>query len=259
MAAPFDPSMYVRAPIITASTGVTLAFALVDACPKSAPPNVKKAAKHLKTIATQAQTALAERNRRLGVYSDEDSRDLDNEADRAWGALRMRLQAMAMLESSKFAKAKRAAELETSLFAEGTEFLKAEYASQSTSMGAILQRIDDDGLQTDIDDVAGKEFLQAVRDVQPRYGAMVKERLRRDKAMGENLADNVRAIQGGIVNYASKVIGTIEHDEPETLEAARVALLPITNYREASARGVSTGDTSAKPEEPAGAGEPKPA
>jgi hypothetical protein len=221
MAAPFDPSLYVRAPIVTVSTGVTLAFALFDACPTPAPANVKKAAKHLKAVAVQAQADLADRNRRQGVYSDEDSRVLDNEADRAWGGLRMRLQALAMLNAEKFPRARRAAELEASLFAEGTEFLKAEYPSQSTSMGSILKRIDDDGLDKDLDDIAGKEFLQSIRDVQPRYEAMVKERLRRDKDTGQNLADSVRSIQAAIVNYASKIIGTIEHDDPDTTEAAR--------------------------------------
>jgi hypothetical protein len=236
MAAPFDPALYVRAPIFTMSVGITLAFALVDACPKSAPANVKKACKHLKTVAEKAQSDLAERNRRLGAYSDEDSRTLDNEADRAWGALRMRLQAMGMLNPEVFPKAPRAAQLETSLFAEGTEFLKAEFASQSTSMASLLQRIDADKLAQDIDELAGKEFLQAVRNVQPRYEAMVKERLRRDNASGQNFAETVRAIQAAIVNYAAKIIGTIEHDDPATTEVARIALLPIHNHREASAR-----------------------
>lgn len=258
MATPFDPSLYVRSPIITVSSGATLAIALAEACPKNAPANVKKAAKHLKSVAAKAQADLAERNRSLGVFSDEDSRALDNEADRAWGGLRLRIQAMAMLNAKKYPRAKRASEIETLLFAEGTEFLKAEYASQRTTMGSILHRIDADNLQKDIDDIAGKEFLQAIRDVQPRYEAMVKERLRRDKATGQNLSDNVREIQAAIVNYASKVIGTIEHDEPETAETARIALLPITNFREAAARGAIGGNEPAEPQEEQIAGEPKP-
>jgi hypothetical protein len=222
MAAPFDPSPYVHAPIITVSSGVTLAHALVDACPKTAPANVKKAAKHLKSTADKARDDLAERNRALGAFSDEDSRVLDNEADRAWGGFRMRLQAMAMLSVDRFPKAKRAAELDALLFAGGTEFLKAEYDSQSASMAAILKRIDDDGLRKDLDALAGPEFLQAIRDVQPRYETMVSERLRRDKAAGQNLSETTRGLQAAIVNYAGKLIGTIEHDDLGTAEAARV-------------------------------------
>lgn len=235
MAAPFDPTPYVHAPIITVSSGVTLALALVDASPKASPPNVMKAASHLKALAEQARGQLAERNRVLGVFTEEDSRVLDNEADRAWGGLRMRIQAMAMLSPERYPKAKRAAELDVLLFAKGTEFLKAEYEAQSTSMSAILERIDEDSFSGDLDAIAGPEFLLAIRDVQPRYQVMVSERLRRDKATGQNLSDTTRELQAAIVNYASKVVGTIEHDDPQTAEAARIALLPITNHREAAA------------------------
>ena len=165
MAAPFDPADHVHAP--TVSSGVTLALALVEACPKNPPSNVKKAAKHLKAVAENSRTDLAERNRVLGVFSDEDSRVLDNEADRAWGDLQRRFEGMAMLLADRYPKAKRAGELLLTLVPEGMEFLKADYSSQSTRMASILQHIDDDGLAKEIDEVAGEEFLQAIRHVQP--------------------------------------------------------------------------------------------
>jgi hypothetical protein len=230
---PLDPVTYAHAPSITVSTGISLAGALVDACPKDAPANVKKAATYLKSVAALARTDLANRNRQLGTFPDEDSRTLDNEADRCWGGLRLCLQAKSMLRPDLYPKAKLAAELDAKLFAQGTEFLKAEYASQSSSMGVLLQMIEDDKLDKDINAVVGPDFLTAIRDVQPRYEAMVKERLRRDTASGQNLTERVRTIQNAIVNYASKVLGSIEHDEPATAEAARLALLPIVNHREA--------------------------
>jgi hypothetical protein len=231
MAAPFeptsfDPTPYVHAPVITVATGATLALSLVDACPKTAPANVKKAAKHLKATAEKARADLAERNRVLGVFTDEDSRVLDNEADRAWGALRMRLQAMAMLSPERFPKTKRAAELDTVLFVDGLEFLKAEYKSQSTSMAVLLKRIDDDHLEADVNAIAGPDFLKAIRDVQPRYEAMVSERLRRDNATGQNLSATVRGLQAAIVNYASKMVGTIQRGSrcsPSSTTARRPA------------------------------------
>jgi hypothetical protein len=247
MAAPFDPSLYVRAPIITVASGVTLSFALADGCPKDAPANVKKAQKRLRATAEKAQDDLTARNRALGVYTEEDSRVLDNEADRAWGGLRMRIQAMAMLPAAQFPKAKRAAELDVLLFAEGSEFLKAEYAVQGPAMAAILRRIDEDKLAADADAIAGPEFLEAIRDVQPRYEAMLSERLRRDKATGQNLLETTRALQAAIVNYATKLIGTIDDDDLDTTETVRRALLPIANFREAAARGASSGATGQEP------------
>lgn len=257
MAAPFEPSEYNRAPIITVSSGVSLARALVDACPKDASAGVKKAKKHLEAVAEKASTDLADRNRVLGVYTEEDSRALDNEADRAWGGVRLRLSGMAMLSPDKYPKAKRAAELDALLFPEGMDFLKLEYSAQSVSMGAILKRIADDDLEGDIDAVAGQEFVKALKEIQPRYEAMVSERLRRDKETGQNLLETTRGLQSAIVNYANKVIGTIEHDDPATTEWARLALLPIVNHRAANAtraqRGVVAEGAADKPD-----GEKKP-
>ena len=223
------------APNVTVSTGITLASALVDACPEDAPANVKKAAKHLKSVAALARANLAARNRELGTFPDEDSRALDNEADRCWGGLRLCIQGRAMLPPELYPKAKLAAEIDAKLFAQGTEFLKSEYASQSSSMAVLLQRIDDDGMAKDINALVGPDFLTAIRAVQPRREAMVKERLRRDSASGQNLTERVRTIQNAIVNYVSKVLGSVEHDDPATAEAARVALLPIVNHRDAVA------------------------
>lgn len=238
MADLFDPSPYVRAPIISVSSGITLAHALVSACPKSPDPKVKKACKYLKTVADKALVDLTERNKKLGVYIEEDSRVLDNEADRGWGGLRMRLQAAGMILENAPQAAKRAIALDTILFQGSTEFLKAEYAVQSTRMSSILKQIDDDGLQPDIDKLAGPEYLVAIRDVQPRYETMVSERLRRDSATGQNLSETLRELQAAIVNYAGKVTGTVEHDDPESAELARAALLPILNHRDAATAAV---------------------
>lgn len=248
MAAPFEPSQYLRAPIITVSSGITLADALVKGAPADAPANVKKAVKRLKATAEKARDDLSARNKALGVYKEEDSRDLDNEADRAWGAFRMRLQALAMLPGDRFPRAARAAELDALLFPEGTEFLKAEYTVQGPTMGAILRRIKDDDLADELDDLVGPELLKAIRHVQPRYEAMLTERLRRDKALGQNLLETTRGLQAAIVNYTTKLVATIDDDDAASIEAVRVALLPLTNFRDAAAR-----PTSGPPTTPDGA------
>ena len=63
---------------------------------------------------------------------------------------------------------------------------------------------------------------------------MVTERLRRDAAVGQNLLDTVRALQSAIQNHAQNLIGTVEHDEPSTVEVVRAALRPIDAHREAN-------------------------
>lgn len=238
MASPFipiDPAAYAHAPNMSVSSGIALANALADACPEDAEPKVKRALKHLRKVADKAMEDFTARNKKLGVYSEEDSRVLDNQADRAWGALRMRLQAMAMI-AEQTDKAPRAAAMDWKLFQGSTEFLKYEYAKQGTRMASSLKQIDDDELQAEIDALCGPEFLAACREVQPKYDRMVSERMRRDEASSTNLTETLRELGAAIVNYASKVVGAVEHDAPASHDAARAALRPILAYRETQAR-----------------------
>ncbi|MFW5740197.1 MAG: hypothetical protein ACOC1F_07510, partial [Myxococcota bacterium] len=134
-------------------------------------------------------------------------------------------------------KAAQAKAMDWRLFQDSSEFLQEEYVSQSTRMAALLKQIDDDQLQAEIDSLCGPEFLAACREVQPKYEAMVSERLRRDEASGTNLSDSLRALGTAIVNYASKVLATVEPGDAATHEAARKALRPIDVHREAWAKG----------------------
>jgi hypothetical protein len=235
MAIPLDLTLYTRAPTFRLAGGITLAHALVDSCPKTAPDNVRKACKKLKVAADRAQNVLAERRREQGTFSEDDSRAIDREADASWGALRLRLRAYSMLPVERFPLAKRASELDTLLFGvEGLEFLKEDYFSQNAKMGVILKHIDDDKLQKAIDLVAGPEFLQQIRDIMPRYQAMVTEKLQKDNAPGQNLTEHVRALQGAIVEYATKIAALVDDDEPESIRVAQSALRPIEAHREAA-------------------------
>lgn len=189
---PFDPTLYTRAPILTIATAITLGGALVTACPPGAPPTLRKAADKLQTTTASAQTAWAARKRALGALSDEDSRVLDVQADGCWSALRGRLESYALLPIEDHPRAARAGELIFILFGkDGLDFLKHRYVNQLPAMQTLLQRIDDEGLQPDLDDLAGPEFLAAIRKIVPRYDAMVQAMLQRDETSGVNLLEHV--------------------------------------------------------------------
>lgn len=246
----FDPARYTSAPILTVASAITLAGALVAACPKGAPANVKKSCRKLAAARDAAQSAWSAKQTELRQATGLDGPVIDREADGSWAALRMRLEASALLPAARYPKASRAAELIAWLFGkDGLNFLKEPYPAQWASMNTILQRIDEEGLQGELDALAGPEFLAQIRHVHPRYDAMVKAMLQRDAATGENLLDHVRAVQRAIVDYATKVAATVDEDEPETVTAALEALRSIETHREALARRGATG----------GKGEPEPA
>ena len=228
---PFEPYLYTRAPGINLASGIVLAQTLVAACPDIMPPAVKKAVKHLAKVAATAQQAWADRQRELGIVPDEKSRALDQEADGAWGNLRSRLTAYAGLPIGLFPRARRAQEIVDSLFGEGgLGFLRDAYVLQWSTMSVLLKRIDNEGLAADIDKLAGSEFLQHIRNVHPRYEAMVRTSLQRDSSQ-QNLLEHVRLIQRAVVAYATRVCATVEDDDDASAEAARDALAAIDVMR----------------------------
>jgi hypothetical protein len=249
-----DPSLYARAPLMTVEAGMMLCRTLAAAKPKSSPNAVKKAATKLLTVADAAQNALVLRQKELFKVSEDDARVIDQAGDGSWGALRMRIEAFAMLPPSH-PDAKRAAELLTILFgSEGLSFLKLTYGEQWATADTILKRIDRDGLQKDIDPIAGPAFLAHVRNQHVAYGAMVQAVMRRDDATSVNLNEHVRAMGRAIVDYSTKVLAMLDEDVPESIMTVREALRPLDAYREAAARRNTKPGASPEASQPPGEG-----
>lgn len=234
---PPDPTLYVRAPIMTVEAGIALCRALFAARPKAAPAALLKSAAKVDAAADKAQTALAIRQKALGKVSDDAARLVDQAGDASWGGLRLRLLGYAELPVAKYPDARRAAELVTILFGpDGLSFLKEAFPVQWSTADTILKRIDREGLEKDIDRIAGKVFLDNVRAQHEQYGAMVQGILLREQAEGVNLADHVRAMGRAIVDYATKICASVDEDDESSIAAALSALRPLDAYREAAAR-----------------------
>ncbi len=253
-AIPPDPASYTRPPVMTIEGGITLCRVLAESCPKTMPASVKKAQKRLVDVAEAAQVAYTLRKKSLGRGGEEDSRPVDRAGDNSWGALRGRLQAYALLPAETYPDARRAAEILASLFGEaGLSFLTESYPEQYAIADSVLRRIDEEAFAIDIDRIAGKEFLENVRTQHVAYGKMVAGVLQRETALSEDLGEHVRAMGQEIVDYATKVLATVERDKPATITATRLALRPLDAFREATQKrprssGDAAGDPPASPE-----------
>lgn len=247
---PPDPSLYVRPPVMTLAGGITLCRVVVDACPTTMPAFVKKAAMRLREVAESAQVAHTARKKALAKGGEEDARAVDKAGDHSWGALRGRLQMYALLPEATYPDAKRAAEIVSSLFGEsGLSFLTETYPEQHAIAESILRRIDTESLASDIDRLAGPEFLANVRAQHVVYGNMVAAMLKRENALSEDLSEHVQAMGQGLVMYATKVLASVDPDKPATIKAAYAALRPIDVFRSTSqARASGGGAPAATPE-----------
>lgn len=243
-----DPAVYSRPPKMTIEGGMTLCRVLADACPSSMPAGVKKAAKRLCEVAEAAQFAYTLRRKTVGTTSTSDARPIDRNADTSWSALRSRLQAYAMLPQEKYPDAKRATDILFSLFGEsGLSFLTESYPEQYAIAESVIRRIESENMATDIDRLAGKEFLENVHAQHDAYGKMVQAVLQREDAITDDLSEHLRAMGQEVVDYATKVLASIDRQKPATITAARTALRPIDAFREATQRRAA----SYPPPEPA--------
>src|SRR5688572_5872601 len=173
----FDPSEYIRSPVLNIASAITLGQTLVKRCPADAPATVKKAQKSLDQAASAALSAWTERQRQettTPAMPAEQRRQLDTTTDQGWSALRQNLESHALLPPGRSKKTARAQKLLQRLFPEGLGFLTWRYAEQLAAMTALLKRVDEDGLAKEIDAVAGPEFLANIRQNQADYRAMIQ-------------------------------------------------------------------------------------
>ncbi len=239
---PPDPSVYVRPPVMTVAGGITLCRVVVDASPATMPAFVKKAATRLVEVAEAAQVAHTARKKALAKGGEEDARVVDKAGDNSWGALRGRLQMYALLPEATYPDAKRANEIVASLFGEsGLSFLTERYPEQHAIAESILRRIDGESLAEDINRIAGKDFLENVRAQHIAYGNMVAAMLKRENALSEDLSEHVHMMGQALVEYATKVLASVDRDKLATIKAAYVALRPIDVFRDAAQAHASSG------------------
>lgn len=231
----FDASLYTRAPKFSVPAGITLARALVEACPTGMPALVYTARDKLAATADRAQADVAARQRVEG--SDVDRRGLDRTTDISWEALEERLDAWTKLPVTLSPDVKRAAELLNILFGTGPDrmaFLRESFPVQLTKSEAILARIDKDGLQPDIDRLAGPIFLAHVRTMHAQYDRMVKDSLLADD--DPDMRKHQRALSQAIVRYALALCATVDEDIPGSADKVRTALHAIVQLRTDNAR-----------------------
>lgn len=241
-----DPLPYTRPPIMSLAGAITLCRVVAESCPASMPEPVKEAAGRLATIADAAQKAHAARLKAIAKTGGEDPRTVDKVTDRSWSALRGRLEMYTLLPVETYPDAGRAREILEGLFGElGLAFLKERYPEQYTIAESLLRRIDGEGMASDIERLAGSDFLQNVRLQHEAYGKVVTSMLSRERAVAEDLSEHLKAMGQALVDFAMNVLASVDRDDPESLVAARIALRPIDVFRRSTQARATKLDTDA--------------
>jgi hypothetical protein len=197
---------------------------------------------------------------------------LDGAADSLWSALRNRLDTWGVFEHPGLAgvlqahgrrsatavalaqarkKAERARDLSGRLFGtDGLAFIRLPYPAQAESMASILRLIDEDGLTSSLDELAGPELMVALVTCQAQYEAMVAARMSRNGRKSGDLKGFLGKLQRAIARYTNAVLTLLDEDEPESLDLVLAALQPVELLRAQVSRGTSRPETEVVPETP---------
>jgi hypothetical protein len=229
-----DPTRYLRPPVVDVPGGVALGIALVTAASKQLPPAPKRALKQLRQTVIALQKDWSAQ-RQAELVTDEDRRPADQRLDRAWAAVAVRLESLAVLPAA-LAQSKQAAQLYARLFPTGLDFLKLAFEREWAESEQRLGQIADEEVEGPLAELVGDFLLAELRDAHANYGRVLGITSTRTQAtVAPNLLDPLRTVQQAIVGYALQVVAAA-HADPELAGAARAALRPIDELREAQAR-----------------------
>lgn len=238
----FDPSQYLRTPRLDLPQAFSLAIALLHALPKEASAGSRRAAKALRAATVALKQLWSARERALSTAKTVNRVAADNRIDVAWGALKMRVSACAMLPEAASPLVVIAEALEAQLFSRGMSFLKAPMEAEWAVSDEMITRIDKDGLAGSIDAVAGPEYLVEIRAAHIAYGealGLTKAHVAQEGVA--TLLEPLRAVISAIGDYALQIVATVDRDDAASIKVAKNALLPMDRYRESAARRATKG------------------
>jgi len=109
-------------------------------------------------------------------------------------------------------------------------FTKASFAEQDVEMHRILAVIKDADVGASLAELVSSKILAVFKKVAKEYAAMVKE-MGQFQLSEVFVRDEVNAVQTAIVRHASRILGELDDDDPQSVESTRALLVPIDNLR----------------------------
>jgi len=171
-----------------------------------------------------------------------------------------RLQAWGQLPAGAYPEQARAERLLGVLAADGLVVLKLPYKEQWASLKARLDEVGAQGLDDDLTELAGRVFVDDVRLRFADYGRVLGLTHPLAADAQRDQGELLRAAQQRVTEYVIQVFATIDPERPETTQAAREALRPLAEARDAAnaSRKTAAEPVAPKPDASAPAPDAKP-
>lgn len=243
---PFDPTRYQSLPRLSPTTTQALAQSLLARTPTLASERVRRAAGQLAADLDELDRALGGTSAGAREIVEREA-ELDHYLDGLWHTLHLRLTAWQVYERPGMLqvaaatqtplvdydgcarRGRRARELSSVLFPEGPPFVAHGYRTQSLVMAKRLAEIDARGWAKQLDKLAGRELLAALREAQVVYEAMVAARTARGPTLSVRRASHQTQWQIGL--YVVHVLSMVDPSAPTSEATVQHALQPLLALR----------------------------
>jgi len=246
----FDVIQYLRFVQVNVPTMIALVAALVAAAPAAAAAALLRA---LTSLVAAGKALEGAYQARLFAEGAPDARPYDNALDRSWAGMIQRLQSWSQLPPNAYPEQARAARLLGILAADGLVALSLPYREQWAALKARLAEVSAQGLDDDLAELTGRVFVDDVRVRFADYGRVLGLTQALAPEAKVDQGELLRAAQQRVTEYVIQVAATVDPERPETLAAARAALRPLAEARDAAnaARRPAAEPEAPKPDAPA--------
>ena len=129
-------------------------------------------------------------------------------------------------------KGVRALALVTKLFPTKLAFLKLSYDDEWIHSRTLLALIEEEGLESEVDELAGEAFLDLVEQAHKDLGEVLgfNEQGNLVEAEAPNVVAHTRAVAQAIATYGRRMVGIVDEDDPASMAMFEAALAPRTAH-----------------------------
>ena len=196
----------------------------------SAPEDVVAAMQRLLEASATLQKDIATRER-AGSSADPRARAADRAVDDAWGAFQHWLLGWTRLPEGAHPLLADARGIYAALFPKGLQFLMLDFKDQWNESKQRLDHLREGDLESIVTQLGGEAFLEVLHECHLKYGEALQITARRGGGPPEADAlvrHSLDASHMALREYVAQVAVTVRRTHQDSIERARVLLLPLS-------------------------------
>lgn len=241
-------SEYVDAMRIVAEKAQPFTRELKHAAPSNIQSGEKKALKVVVELADEIDAVLKDRAR----LSSAKVRPVVVAFVNAWGGMSDALLAATRVPAGVSDRAARAADAHARIFPEGSLWLRGDAQMIWSHGNRLLQRIDEEGLARELDQVVGADYHAAAAQLTAELGdAIGVGRVRREALSPTGLQETILVFSRAVGAYCRQLAANVDDSSAASIERFRKAVAPIDAYRSSRGPREDGSDAPVEPDAPA--------